>query len=218
MHHAMKSLKKIYTRSFSLSSDYIPVHRLEKAKWCEVRKQVFTKLLAQELEQPVEKINFEQAVCLVQCGADPAISTEHDDIRLLQFLAGRAQYNQLTGWLLDNYPELVHDVCVTGSGALHNAVRVGNLEIVKKIIISGADVNKQDMYGFTPLHTLAYFNPIMTGDVARIALVLKQHGADLKKMSDSYELSSGIAKRNGNEILYKILCPKDDISYTNAEK
>lgn len=229
MHRIMKSNKifGLNTRHFRMSRNYVPNIKPLQTPWYQgnddIRKRTCTQQLIEELAKPVADINFERAVFLVQCGADPSIPTQHDNIRLLQLLVGRPQYNNLTNALLDHYPQLVHDVCITGSGPLHNAARIGNVPVLKKLIACGAQVNKQDSYGYTPLHTLAYFNPVITGKTARIALLLKKYGADVTILNYDHtpRTPADIAKDLDNQILYDLLRPTNTMYlplYTDNEK
>ena len=58
--------------------------------------------------------------------------------------------------------------------ALYNAVKSGNLELVRWLVEQGLDVNVQDRFGDTPLHYIRY-----TAKGFEVARYLIEHGADV---------------------------------------
>ena len=65
---------------------------------------------------------------------------------------------------------------------LHEAVRLGRLETARYLLEQGADKNKANNYGQTPLHWAAYFNHL------EMVLLLMRHGAHLNVRTTAREL------------------------------
>ena len=86
------------------------------------------------------------------------------------FLANTQRVNAM---LRDN-PQLVQERYARGDTALHHATRNGDLEIVKLLIGSGADVNGTSDHGHFPLYCAAGHGHVETTQY------LVEHGADLQ--------------------------------------
>ena len=74
--------------------------------------------------------------------------------------------------LLIYYENLIKERVDRGEGTIHEATHVGNLDIIKKHLDDGADINSIDNDGCTPLHIAAKRKYI------DIALYLLEHGAN----------------------------------------
>ena len=81
----------------------------------------------------------------------------------------------------------------TGTTMLGNATRSGRLATVRYLLEQGADRDKGDIDGYTPLHWAA-----ISGQL-EIAMLLMRYGADLNAMNDSGESPIDLAVRFGNE-------------------
>lgn len=60
--------------------------------------------------------------------------------------------------------------------ALYYAIEIPNIEIIKLLIMHGADLNKKDREGDTPLHYIGWMD---TADVREFAELLIENGADV---------------------------------------
>ena len=86
------------------------------------------------------------------------------------FLANVGRVNAM---LRDN-PELVEECYARGDTALHHAARNGDLEIVKQLVSSGADVNATTDHNHFPLYCAAGHGHVET------TRYLVENGADLQ--------------------------------------
>ena len=104
----------------------------------------------------------------------------------------------LTRQLLTRDSKLIGSIDANGGSALHIAVRNGNLNMVKLLVSSGANVNFQDSYGYTPLHDVAYKWNI------EIARYLKANKADfsLRTKDGSTPLHKAVQYNNKDAVLY----------------
>lgn len=85
------------------------------------------------------------------------------------------------------------------SSALMEATRDGRLEIAKKLLAAGADVNLRDRHGDHALNWAAYFGQ------AELVELFVAHGADLSYTGQTPENALQIAKREGHTRVVEIL-------------
>lgn len=81
--------------------------------------------------------------------------------------------------LLLSYNPDVNVLDEEGMGPLHEAMAKGHIEIARKLVDAGADINARDQYsmlGLTPLHTA--FNADMREEKADRIMFMLQAGAD----------------------------------------
>jgi hypothetical protein len=69
----------------------------------------------------------------------------------------------------------------SGRRALHEAAEEGHLEIVKLLLIHGAEVNVRDKWAQTPLHRAFFCRQ------PRVVEVLLRHGADVEHIKGNIE-------------------------------
>ncbi|KAL3874629.1 hypothetical protein ACJMK2_037615 [Sinanodonta woodiana] len=82
----------------------------------------------------------------------------------------------------------INHVNHVGLTALHHAVLSNNLDAVKILLSHGADVNCQDVHGFSPLHTAAACGFL------QISSLLVLFGADVFSLTKDTELPIDVAK------------------------
>ncbi len=91
-----------------------------------------------------------------------------------------------------------------GTGALTHAMIHGQEEIVKLLILYGADLNAKNNQGWTPLMWAAECGG------ANIVRILLNHGADALVKDRDGDTALMIAVYHGNEEIVKLLLNKDD--------
>lgn len=91
--------------------------------------------------------------------------------------------------------------------ALHNAVRINNLDLVKELISKNdMNINQKDLYGYTPLHLAVRFN------FFEIAKELIDNKADINTIDIYKDTPLLDSVRSGyNEISKILICNKADI-------
>ena len=82
---------------------------------------------------------------------------------------------------------------VIGWTALHNATVFNRIDVIKLLLLEGADVNRQNNYKETPLHIAALNNK------TEVARLLIQNGADVNIQNDSNKTPLDEA-RKGSEV------------------
>ena len=82
----------------------------------------------------------------------------------------------------------VNQVNHVGLTALHHGVLSNNMDAVKLLLCNGADVNAQDVHGFSPLHTAAACGS------EQIASLLVMNGADVFSLTKHRETPLDVAK------------------------
>lgn len=90
---------------------------------------------------------------------------------------------------------------IQGYGALHLAILYGNVDAALTLIQHGADVNRLDCLGDSPLHLCATSNALEDEECATIAQALIKAGADRGKPSATGESVAALAKIRGKENL-----------------
>lgn len=85
----------------------------------------------------------------------------------------------------------VNQVNHVGLTALHHGVLSNNLDAVKLLLCNGADVNVQDVHGFSPLHTAAACG------FTQMASLLLLYGADVFSLTTQRETPIDVAKDIG---------------------
>ncbi|XP_035828079.1 protein phosphatase 1 regulatory subunit 12A [Aplysia californica] len=85
----------------------------------------------------------------------------------------------------------VNQVNHVGLTALHHGVLSNNLDAVKLLLCNGADINAQDVHGFSPLHTAAACGFL------QIASLLVLYGADVFSLTAQKETPLDVAKDIG---------------------
>ncbi|KAH9490313.1 hypothetical protein Btru_034945 [Bulinus truncatus] len=95
--------------------------------------------------------------------------------------------------ILDNHGDevRVNRVNHVGLTALHHGVLSNNLDTVKLLLCNGADVNAQDVHGFSPLHTAAACG------FTQVASMLVLYGADVFALTAQKEMPIDVAKDIG---------------------
>jgi ankyrin repeat protein len=115
------------------------------------------------------------------------------------FIAAVTSNNvNLAKQLLSKNAQLIESIDANGGSALHIAVRNGNLNMVKLLVTSKANINFQDSYGYTPLHDAACrWN-------ADIAKYLKSNKADfnLRTKDGSTPLHKAVQYGNQDAVIY----------------
>uniref|UniRef100_A0A0B6YU42 Uncharacterized protein n=1 Tax=Arion vulgaris TaxID=1028688 RepID=A0A0B6YU42_9EUPU len=95
--------------------------------------------------------------------------------------------------ILDNHADeiQVNQVNHVGLTVLHHGVLSNNLDAVKLLLCNGADVNVQDVNGFSPLHTAAACG------YTHIASFLVLYGADVFSLTKHKEMPIDVARDIG---------------------
>ena len=89
-------------------------------------------------------------------------------------------------------PQDAHSKLKDGTTALHYAAHEGDLELARRLIKEGADVNARNDYGSTPMQEAAE-----RGDAALIDLLLKSK-ASAESANDEGETALMTVARTGN--------------------
>lgn len=88
-----------------------------------------------------------------------------------------------------------------GYAEIHTAVRAGDVEAVKKLILeSGAKVNNTDADGLIPLH-----HAVKSGDLAMSKLLLQYHGDPTMKTKKGWDAVHLAAWRNNSMMLELVM-------------
>lgn len=95
--------------------------------------------------------------------------------------------------ILDNHANeiRVNQVNHVGLTALHHGVLSNNLDAVKLLLCNGAEVNVQDVHGFSPLHTAAACG------FTQVASLLVLYGADVFALTTQKEMPIDVARDIG---------------------
>lgn len=95
--------------------------------------------------------------------------------------------------------------------ALHKAVRANNIELVKELISKNININKKDLYGYTPLHLAVRFNYF---DIAK---ELIDNGADVNTIDIYKDTPLLDSTRSGYSDISKLLiCSKADAKFVDS--
>ena len=86
-----------------------------------------------------------------------------------------------------------------GKTALHRAAQGGNVDIVKVLIVKGADVNAKDNDGETALHWAAQEGHF------EVAKVLIEKGADVGAKDKNNETAIEVAIRHGHHQIAELI-------------
>jgi ankyrin repeat protein len=110
-------------------------------------------------------------------------------------------------------PENINEKDDSGMTAIQLAVRESNIEIMKILIVNGADVNiAVTRAKFTPLHIAAY------GNKAEMANLLITNGADVNQLNKDGATPLHFAVRRGNtEIAALLIANGADVNATDFE-
>ena len=111
-------------------------------------------------------------------GLDAHAKPSNEIARQFIYAVFLANVGRVNAMLRDN-PKLVQERYARGDTALHHATRNGDLEIVKQLVSSGADVNAMADHGHFPLYCAAGHGHVET------TRYLVENGADLQaRLSD----------------------------------
>ncbi len=75
--------------------------------------------------------------------------------------------------LFDKYHELIHVTDEEGADAVRYAIQVNNADVIERLAIRGADLNRKDAQGWTPVMEAAHQG------FSNVLKVLISHGADM---------------------------------------
>lgn len=93
--------------------------------------------------------------CLLRNGGDPGI-TDSYPLAPLHVAASQNGYNAAEVILRESLPsrakDLINQSNMLGRSSLHDAASFGRSSILKLLLDAGADLDKRDYRGFTPLH------------------------------------------------------------------
>ena len=87
--------------------------------------------------------------------------------------------------------------------ALHDAAIVQNLEVVRVLLIHGADINAKNSQGRTPFHQL--FQSSYSKDLIDVARLLVEHGANVNTRDRRHETPLHLTSHEGNVELVRVL-------------
>jgi ankyrin repeat protein len=108
----------------------------------------------------------------------------------------------ITGLLLKNGADIEAIDGSDGRTATHVAVRNGNIKVVQLLLGRKPSLEKQDKYGYTPLHLAAR----QSQDLEAIVLLLINNGADIEATDEKGGRTAlQWAVRNGNTKIVKLL-------------
>jgi glutaminase len=100
------------------------------------------------------------------------------------------------------------DADYDGRSALHLACEEGHLEAVKYLVSSGADINRQDRWGSSPMRGALFFN---RGEIARF---LKDHGATLGYTNKFGSGGAAVKSAQKDEELQALFTALDSRTYS----
>lgn len=87
-----------------------------------------------------------------------------------------------------------------GYSYLHAAAQSGSIEIIKKLLSKGADIDIRDKFGKTPLMVaISEYHPEYRNDRAIIDLLI-ENGADIEAKTNSNIVCKEFAKMRGVEL------------------
>lgn len=96
---------------------------------------------------------------------------------------------------------LKNDLDFINELALHDAIRAKDIEIVKDLVSHGIEINKKDLYGYSPLHLAVRFGQY---DISELLI---SKGADVNSIDNYNDTPLLDSTRNGtNEISRLLLC------------
>ena len=176
------------------SGNYDEVHRLLEAGKYSVKDTMPYETTALHVCYNSTEI----AELLISYGADINATTDNGET-LLHSVAGAFVTDSSTVdmvmWILKKDIKMLHSKTTRGSTPLHFAALSGNSEIVRLLILCGADVNARDNEGNTPLHD-AMFNEERSLDGVKI--LLEEGHADTTVRNNEGLTPAGVAIKNGN--------------------
>eukprot|EP00944_MAST-04C_sp_MAST-4C-sp1_P012559 g12559.t1 len=105
-------------------------------------------------------------------------------------------------WLLANNPEVVNHLGKDSEGAEFTGLWVGHTDIVKLLLEQGADPNKKNKYGITPLHQAAREGH------TEVCKLLLEKGADPNKAKNNGSTPLHWAAYDGHTEVAKLLLDK----------
>ncbi len=120
---------------------------------------------------------------------------------------------------LSDNPGMVDErITRTGYTVLHWAVENGQKDIAEKLLDMGADVDIQDFFGMTPLHTAAH-NPknIKPSIQNEIIELLLREGANPNLYNENGQLPIDLAQASGNQYLARFIMNWGE-NYGGAER
>lgn len=103
-------------------------------------------------------------------------------------------------------PNGVNNNPPSGETALHRAIQVGNIDIVRALLARKADVTKANNGGSTPLHDEA-----VKGDTGIFRLLLEQPNVDINKQGNWGQTPLHLAAEWGHTEIVKLLLSRPGI-------
>ncbi len=100
----------------------------------------------------------------------------------------QAQINNVLSQLIQKDNRLINATNRAGDTALNLIVKNNNVEAVQRLVDAGADVNKANDGGDTPLISVACYND--TDKNVEIAKILMDNGADINAQEDANSLTA----------------------------
>ncbi len=98
------------------------------------------------------------------------------------------------------------------NASLSDAARDGDIEAVRRLLASGADVNMEDKNGFTPLHAAAF-----QGHTECVRLLLAAPGIDVNQENENGWTPLVMAVHNGHTECLKLLLSAPGIDVNTTE-
>jgi ankyrin repeat protein len=105
----------------------------------------------------------------------------------------------LFGHIIGAFAFLLLQGCIGTFEPLHHAAASGDQYTVKTLLDQGADVNAQNLSGWTPLMHAAYRGHV------QIAQMLLDHGADPTIKNRFGETAASIAQKQDNTLVLQLL-------------